>query len=65
MTKSEVIKEMSEFFGAKWVTKKELARYMGYKNHKSVAKYTEGCTRMGNKFHINEVAEKIVGEMEK
>lgn len=60
MIKSEIVKDMKSFMkGASFITRLDLARYMGYGSPKSVDRYIRGLEKVGGAYFIPEVAENI------
>lgn len=60
MNRSQLEQDMKKSIGASWCTRTELANYMGYKDPHNVARFTYNCIRVGNKYPIAEVAERIM-----
>lgn len=60
MIKSDLIKSMKEFVGCGWISRKELARYMGYKDSNDIAYILEGLPRIKTKYFVEDVALSIV-----
>lgn len=63
MTKSELIKDIENFVGGRWINVSELATYLGYKDRHSAQKFVKGLTRVGYRYSIVEVAENVMGQM--
>lgn len=61
MTKTEVTKEMALFLnGARFITRKELALFLGYSDPHNVAYLLTDLKRVNSKYFIKDVAENIV-----
>lgn len=60
MTKTELVKSMQAHTGSGFITRIQLAGYMGYKNPTSVAKYLHGLERVDKKYFIPDVADSIL-----
>ena len=55
MTKTELTKSMQAYTGSSFITRIQLAGYMGYKNPSSVAKHLHGLERIDKKYFIPDV----------
>lgn len=64
MTLNEMEKRMRDLTGCEFITKKELARFMGYKRDKSVASIVYGLDRVQTKYYIPEVARRLMEKVE-
>lgn len=60
MTKTELVKSMQSYVGSSFITRIQLAGYMGYKNPSSVAKYLYGLERIDKKYFIPDVADQLL-----
>ena len=47
--------------GAGFISKKQLAAYMGYKSINSVSPYLDGITSIDRRYFIPEVADRLLG----
>lgn len=61
MTKTEVSKEMSRFLGgAGFISKSEIAQFLGYKDYHVASQYVADLKRVNGKYFIGDVAANIV-----
>lgn len=61
MTKTELVNDMRRQTGASFITRKQLAEYLGKKDPHSVDGLIHGLTRFaGKKYFIADVAEQIM-----
>lgn len=60
MIRSQLVKDLRRYTGAGVVTTTELMQYLGYKDRKSVKKYTHGLRKIGAGFAIDEIADRIM-----
>ena len=63
MTKTELEKDMKKAVGSSFISKTELASYLGYKKADSVQSIVKGLTRLNKKYFVPEVAERISNEI--
>lgn len=63
MLKREIANELKTFTGAGMITKTQLSRFMGYSRvDKLPARYLKGLKKVGTKYFIKEVAERLSEE---
>ena len=62
MTKTELTKAMQHHAGCSFITRSQLASFMGYKNPASVAKYLYPLERVDKRYFIPDVADEILRE---
>lgn len=63
MLKREIANDLRAFTGAGMITKTQLSRYMGYSRvDKLPTRYLEGLKKVGTKYFIKEVAERLNDE---
>lgn len=61
MNKSDLAKSMRQFVQAEFVTRGELAKFLGYKDPHNVDRYIRDLQRVaGTRYYIPEVAESIM-----
>lgn len=60
MDRKELITQMKSYTGACFISKKQLADFMGYKSVNSVAGYLTDLERLDNKYFIPEVADSLM-----
>ena len=60
MNRKELIKSMEHFCEAGFISKKQLAAYMGYKSVNSVTPYLDGLTKIDSRYFIPEVADRLI-----
>lgn len=60
MTKAELVKSLERFTGAGFITRIQLARYMGKSDPHYVDKYLDGVERVGRNYFIPDVAAAII-----
>lgn len=61
MTKAEITADLKRFCGGSFITRTELARYMGYSSPKRVDQFLNGLERInGTRYFCGEVAENIL-----
>lgn len=60
MNKAELTKAMQVHTGCSFITRIQLAGFMGYKNPASVAKYLYPLERVDKKYFIPDVVEQIL-----
>lgn len=67
MNKQELVRSMIQASGgSRFITKAELVRFMGLSNQRYVARYVDGLDRVdGKRFFIPDVAERIIGRVER
>ena len=63
MTHIEIERDMKMMVGGSFISKKELATYMGYKKVDSVEKFLAGLERVNKKYFVPEVARRISNEV--
>lgn len=56
MERRELIYAMEKFAGASFLTRSELAKFLGYKDPHSVDKYIRGLPRLENRYFVNDIA---------
>lgn len=56
MERRELIYAMEKFAGASFISRNELARFLGYKDPHSVDKYIRGLPRLENRYFVNDIA---------
>lgn len=60
MTRAKAIEQdIKKCFGCSFITKKEIASYMGYKKTDSVNNITNGLPKFNKRYFVPEVAERI------
>lgn len=59
MNKQEMIKSFQRETGSLFITRKQLAKVMGYKDAHSVDRYLAGLEKVERKYFIPEVIEEI------
>lgn len=59
MTKTTILKAINTTHKEGFITRKELADAMGYKDPHSVDKYLKGLNKIGRKYFVQEVVERI------
>ena len=60
MNRKELINDMKAFTKAGFISKKQLADFMGYKSVNSVGKYLAVITKVDGRYFIPEVADAIL-----
>lgn len=60
MERKELIKQMKDFANAGFISKKQLAAFMGYKSVNSVGQYLANITKIDNRYFIPEVADALL-----
>lgn len=60
MTKTELTKAMQGFAGSSFITRAQLANFMGYKNPVSVDRYLYSLERIDSKYFIPDVAGELM-----
>lgn len=60
MTKNELTKSMKDFTGCSFITRVQLATFMGYKNPASVAKILYPLQRFEKRYFIPDVVEEVL-----
>lgn len=61
MERRELITELKDFTGASFITRQQLAKFMGYKNPHGVDKYLYGLESKGRgKYFVCDVATSIL-----
>ena len=61
MNRRELINDMKQYCGACFISKKQLAAYMGYKSVNSVSAYLDGLNSIDRRYFIPEVADRLIG----
>lgn len=61
MNRKELINDMKQYCGAGFISKKQLAAYMGYKSVNSVSPYLDGIMSIDRRYFIPEVADRLLG----
>lgn len=64
MTANEIERDMKKFIGCSFITKRELATYLGYKKTDSIENVVKGLKQFNKKYFVPEVAERIIYEIE-
>lgn len=59
MTKSELTKDMKAAVGSGFITRRELAAYMGYKDPGKIDKYIRDLQKVGKRYFIPDVADAL------
>lgn len=59
MTRSEITKDMKQFCGSGMIAIGQIAKYMGYKKNDSVWSIVDGLERIGNRYFVRDVADRI------
>ena len=66
MTKSDLVKTMTASTGGYFITKAQLAKYIGAKRSETVRQYVEDLTVLNNRYYfIPEVAERMMADTKK
>ena len=60
MNRKELIADMKQYCGAGFISKKQLAAYMGYKSINSVSPYLDGLNSIDRRYFIPEVADRLL-----
>lgn len=60
MLKTDVERALRNHSGREFVSRKEIAETIGYKDAHGVDKYVKGLPRIGNRYYIGDVAERII-----
>lgn len=61
MTKSEITADLKRYCGGSFITRTELAKFMGYASPKRVDRFLQGLDRIsGTRYFIGDVAENIM-----
>lgn len=60
MERKELIAQMKSYTNAGFISKKQLASFMGYKSVNSVGKYLATITKIDDRYFIPEVADAIL-----
>lgn len=61
MTKNEITADLRRFCGGGFVTRSQLAQFLGYASPKRVDRFLEGLDRIsGTRYFINDVAERLL-----
>lgn len=60
MTKTELARSMEAYVGGSFITRDELAKYMGYKAPKTVSKYLVGLEQIGKRYFVPDVADVLI-----
>lgn len=63
MKRQELEKDMREAVGGAFITKKQLASFMGYSKVDSIKKYLIGLEKVGVKYYVPDVARRISNEV--
>ena len=59
-TKTEIVNDMKRFAGASFITRKQLADYMGFKDPHSVDVFLAPLQQTKHRYFIPEVVERII-----
>lgn len=62
MTKNELAKEMKAYTKASFITRNELANFLGRKCPKGVDKYIRPLQKFDGRYFINDVADSIISK---
>ncbi len=66
MNLKQLARKMKNYTGADFITRADLARFLGIKDPHCVDKYLAGLQRIGNKYYfIPDVAEALMGREER
>lgn len=66
MTKSDLVKTMTASTGGYFITKTQLAKFIGAKRSETVRQYVEDLPVLNNKYYfIPEVAERMMADTKK
>lgn len=61
MTKAELTSDLKRHCGGSFITRAELAKYMGYASPKRVDRFLQGLERIsGTRYFISDVAENML-----
>lgn len=60
MNKTELTKSMQTFTGSSFITRLQLAKFMGYKRPASVDRYLYKLERIDKKYFIPDVAAELI-----
>lgn len=61
MTKTEIAADLKKYCGGSFITRTELAKFMGYASPKRVDRFLDGLDRIsGTRYFIGDVAERIL-----
>ena len=60
MNRRELINDMRQYYNAGFISKKQLAAYMGYKSVNSVSPYLDGLNSIDRRYFIPEVADRLL-----
>lgn len=61
MTKAEITADLKRFCGGSFITRTELAKYLGYSSPKRVDQFLNGLERInGTRYFCNDVAENVL-----
>lgn len=61
MTKAELTADLKRYCGGSFITRTELAKYMGYSSPKRVDRFLQGLDRIGGtRYFCNDVAENVL-----
>lgn len=63
MNKRELVKDMQNFAGSGFITRKKFAEYMGKKEPYRIDKYLVGLDRVGTNYFIPDVADVLLREV--
>ena len=66
MTKNDLVKRMTAATGGYFITKTQLARFIGAKRSETVRQYVDGLPVLNNRYYfIPEVAERMMADIKK
>ena len=60
MIKSQLVTDLRRYTGAGVIKRKQLMKYLGYKDRHSVDVYLHGLRKIGSGYSIIDVAERIM-----
>lgn len=60
MLKTDVERALRTHIGGEFVNRKEIAETLGYKDPHAVDRFIRGLPRIGNRYYIGDVAERII-----
>lgn len=59
MTYEELVKDMKNTMGSSFLSRKQFADYMGYKDPHGVDKVLATCQKFGSKYHVIDLANNL------
>lgn len=60
MLKTDVERALRTHIGGEFANRKEIADTLGYKDAHAVDRFIKGLPRIGNRYYIGDVAERII-----